>query len=202
MRKAGVCLLLSVFFLLFQVCAMSDLAIGNINGYLLFAFMAVVIVSLGKKYTYCVSVFFGICIYCTVESFGWFDLVMYPISAMVTAAVFSDRSDKKREQRAIAGKNTDDLPALLRIILSCAMMCAIYHTICIGYSFLSNDVLTFGHIGRALLSTLYSVGLTLVIMIPCRAALGLYTQRRRLKKIDREREQAERRAAMGAVEEE
>lgn len=198
MRKAGVCLLLSVFFFLFQVCVMSDLVIGSINGSLLFAFLAVVIVSLGRKYTYCVSMFFGICLYCTVQSLGVIDLVMYPTCALLASLVFNDRSDKKREQRAINGKNTNDMPAFLRILLSCAMMCGIYHAAGIIYSFLSNDVLTFGHIGRALLSMLYSLGLTMIITVPCRAALGIYAQRRRLKKMDREMELAERRAATKA----
>lgn len=201
MRKAGVCLLLSGFFFLFQVCVMSDLAIGGINGYLLFSFLAVVIVSLGRKYAYCVSMFFGICLYCTVKSLGWMDLILYPVCTLLASLPFSDRSDKKREQRAIDGKRVEDLPAFLRIILSCAMMCAIYHTICIAYSFLSNDVLTFGHIGRALLSILYSTGLTLIIMVPCRAALGIYAQRRRMKKMDREMEHARRRDAYEEAEE-
>ncbi|MBO2517669.1 MAG: hypothetical protein CW338_10475 [Clostridiales bacterium] len=188
MRKVFACLLLSIFFFLFEVCVMSDLTIAGVNGYLLFAFLGVVIVSLGRKYAYCVSMFFGICLYCSVQSLGLLDLVMYPVCALLASLPFADRSEKKREQRALDGKSGDDLPAPFRILFSCAMMCAIYHTVCIAYSFLSNSVFTIGHIARALLSILYTEGLTVIIMFPCRAALGIYAQRRRLKKMDREME--------------
>ena len=174
MRKAVLAVVFTLFFFLMQLTVMPLMHIGQAEGSLLWAWIAVTVVSLDKRYAFCVSGTIGLFAECTVSSVTGLSAVLSPAVAMLLSIVFADMSEKKREKVRVDSKaRQDDLPALLRIPLCAACTDAVYRTVLLGYVFLIGNGISFAHITRAVGSTLYTVFLTLILMVPLRKALGI-----------------------------
>ena len=174
MRRPILSAVFTVFFFLMQVCVMPYLRIGQAEGSLLWAWIAVVTVSLDKKYAFCASAVIGILTECAVSSVTLLYMVLYPVIAMLFSLAFADMTEKNREKRRSGGKKRqDDRPALLRIPLCAVCTDGMFHVILIGYSFLIGNGLSFMHLARMLGSVLYTLVLTLLLMVPLRKALDI-----------------------------
>lgn len=174
MRKPVCAAALTILFFLMQICLMPYLKIGFAEGNLLFVWLAVVTVALDRKYTFCASAVIGILLECSVSSVPGLYAVLYPAIAMLFAFTFADMTEKTRERRQIAGsKRQEDLPALVRTPLCALCSDALYNAILTIYGYLSGNGLTFGHISRALGTTLYTLFLTILLMVPLRLILGI-----------------------------
>ena len=164
---------------------MPYLAVSQNWGSLLFAWLAVATVTLGKKYTYCISLLYGILLECTLGSITLFYLIAYPVISMLFAQAFADMSEEKREERRTLNtrKRQDDLPALLRIPLFALCADSMLHAALIIYETLSGSPLTWAHIGHALGGIALTLLCTVIIMIPCRALLGMYVNHQKRVKL-------------------
>ena len=78
MRKVLKALLLTILAYLFQVCAMNQLKIGGVVANLLAVNIAILTVSLGKKYAFGASCVTGILLEVMTSTVGGFYAVIYP----------------------------------------------------------------------------------------------------------------------------
>ena len=173
---------------LMQVCAMPKLAVLDVTGNLLFAVLAVITVSYGKKYAFCASCIAGICMECMLSNVQALYALAYPIVTMLSAQAFADMSERKRERlrsqnRGKKHYRDTDLPTHLRILLCSAMMDLIMHIVLCAYMYLIGVDLSWLHMARALLSTVYTVFAALVIMVPVRMFLGMYERKKKDRKV-------------------
>lgn len=180
MRKALVALLLTLFAYLMQVCTMPYLLLGGIAGSILFAVIAILTVSCGKKYTFCSSLLIGMLMETMQASINALYIIAYPAIAMLCAQFFADMNDRQRERRRTSSvkRRQDDLPALLRIPLCAFVMSFIMSVILGAYAYLTGIEIAWMHIARAFLSAFYTSAITVLIMLPCRLALGMYRRRK------------------------
>lgn len=157
---------------------MDYFAIFGVTGNILWAYLAIVIVSCGMKSAFCAAAVIAMLMECMLSSVSGLYALCYTILPFAWSYVFADMSDRRRERREALhpDRRQGDLPALLRIMLAAGCMCLSMNLVHLVYVYLSGIPITFGHIGRALFSILYSVGLALVLMAPLRAFLGMYRQ--------------------------
>ena len=195
-------LLLTLAAYLTQACVMRYFAVGGICGSVLFAVLAILTVSLGKKYTFCASCIIGMLMESMLSNVPGLYIIAYPVIAMICATFFADMSDRQRERRRmindlrrsrhgegkgarrlinrLMGINRDgDLPAHLRIVLCAALMDLILNVALIAYMYLIGVDMSFTHVGRALASIVYTSALTALLMVPVRYFLGMYPRHRK-----------------------
>ena len=185
-------LFLTLFAYLFQACAMQYFAIGGVTASLPFVTLAVFVVSLGKKYAFCASCIIGICTECMLANVPALYLIAYPVITMLCAQLFADLTERQRERRLSdhQGKTIfsrlrqKEMPALMRIPLCALLMDLIWHTVMCVYMYLIGVELDFGHFSRLFRAVVYTGVLTLVLMLPLRAFLGMYRRPKRKKKTD------------------
>ena len=72
-----------------------------------------------------------------------------------------------------------DLPPVVRIPLCAGIMDLLLNMTLNAYLYLIGEELTMVQVFRALGSTVYTMGLALVLMVPFRALLGMYRRRKR-----------------------
>ena len=174
MRKVLKAFVLTLIAYLFQVCFMPYLKIGGVIGNLAAVCIAILTVSLGKKYAFCSSCAIGILMDVMTTSISGLYAVLYPVISMVFAMVFADMSDERREIRRNRNKDSRDMNPHIRIPLNAMAICMALEVILLTYTTLSGTQLTWHHIGRVLLAILYTGALSLVLMWPVRAWLGMY----------------------------
>lgn len=173
---------------------MQYFAIGGVTASLPFATLAVFVVSLGKKYAFCASCIIGICTECMLANVPALYLIAYPVITMLCGQLFADLTERQRERRLSdhQGKNIisrmrqKEMPALLRIPLCALLMDLIWHTVMCIYMYLIGVELDFNHVSRLVRAVMYTGCLTLVLMLPMRAFLGMYRRPKRKKKTDDE----------------
>ncbi len=193
-------LLITVLAYLVQVCVMHYLPIGGVTGSAIFAALGILTVSLGRKYTFCASCIIGMAMECMLGNVPGLYVIAYPVIAMICAAFFADMSDRQRERRRmindirrsrrgegkgvirlfnrLTGINRDgDLPAHLRIVLCAGLMDLILNIVLTAYMYLIDVEIGMVHVGRALGSVIYTMGLTALVMVPVRYFLGMYPRR-------------------------
>ncbi len=188
MRKVLKALLLTILAYLFQVCAMNQLKIGGVVANLLAVNIAILTVSLGKKYAFGASCVTGILLEVMTSTVGGFYAVIYPAVSMLFAQLFSDMSDEKREIRRNREKNTRDVNPHIRIPLDAMCIAAGIETILLTYLTLSGAELSVRLIARALLSVVYTGALAVVLMLPVRAFLRMYGGRVKRALVEGEQE--------------
>ena len=203
LKKALKALLITVLAYLIQACVMEHLAIGGITGSVLFAALAILTVSLGKKYAFCASCIIGMLMESMLSAVQGMYVIAYPVITMLCAQFFADMSDRQRERRRMIndsrrsrhgeGKRRSrlgswltswryrdgDLPAHMRIPLCAGLMDFILNVVLCAYMYLIGVDLSFAHVWRAAVSVVYTIGLAVVLMVPTRAFLGMYTGRRK-----------------------
>lgn len=201
LKRALKAFLMILLAYLFQVCAMRYLTVGSVHGSVVFAVLAVIIVSCGKKYAFCASCLAGMMMECMTASVPALYAIAYPAITMFAAQSFADMSDRQRERRRVlresrqtqvgGGKGKErllryftsryrdtDLPPLVRIPLCAGLMDFLLNTVLAVYMYLIGEELTLLHAGRILISLVYTVALALLLMLPLRSALGMYRRRK------------------------
>lgn len=174
MRNVFKATLLTLLAYLLQVCAMPYLKIDGVIGNLTAVCIAILTVSLGKKYAFGASCMIGILMDVMTSSISGLYAVLYPVVSMVFAMVFADMSDERREIRRNRNKDSRDMNPHLRILLNAMCICLALEAILLTYTTLSGTQLTARHIVRVLLAVLYTGTLALIFMWPIRAWLGMY----------------------------
>lgn len=159
---------------LLQVCAMPYLKIGGVIGNVSVVCIAILTVSLGKKYAFGASCMTGILMDVMTTSIAGLYAVIWPVVSMVFAMVFADMSDERREIRRNRNKDSRDMNPHIRIPLNAICICLALEVILLTYTTLSGTQLTLHHISRVLLSVGYTGILAIVLMWPVRAWLHMY----------------------------
>ena len=187
LKKGGKALFLTVLAYLLHACVMQHLAIGGIVGSALFAMIAILTVSCGKKYAFCASCIIGMLMESMLSNVAALYVVAYPVIIMLYAQYFADMTDRQRERRRMLAQGRrhyreNDLPAHLRIPL-CAMLMDLTLSIVIcAYLYLTGVEIGLLHVGRVLAQMLYTGAFTVIIMVPIRYFLGMYPRSQRRRK--------------------
>ena len=201
--KRGIkALILTVLAYLIQTCVMNHLTIRGVSGSVIFAVIAVLTVSCGKKYAFCASCLIGMIVESMLSNVPGLYVIAYPVIAMLSAQAFADRTDRQLEQRRMRIENRKarlsergakepwwqkalhpalegDLPAHLRIPLCAGLMDLLLNIVLIFYMYLIGEELSFIHVGRTAVSVLYTMGIAVLIMVPLRYTLKMYRRRQR-----------------------
>lgn len=204
-KRALKALLLTLLAYLIQACVMKHLQITGVSGSVVFAVIAVLTVSYGKKYTFCASCIIGLLMESMLSNVPAFYVIAYPVVSMVWAQVFADKNDRQRERKRMyseakrhrrEGKKPLHLPlgkvrrylkrrgmpAHLRIPLCAVMMDLLMNGIYLVYMYLIGVEFSWAHIVRPLVSILYTGGIAALWMVPLRAFLGMYKGRKEKQK--------------------
>lgn len=179
MRKVIKAFILTMLCYLFQVCAMQHLKIYGVVGNLLAANIAILTVSLGKKYAFGASCVTGILLEAMTSSVGGIYVVIYPVISMLFAQVFADMSDEKREKLLLRQSDTNkkirgDLNPHLRIVLNAMCIAAGIEVVFLIYVTLSGTEISMNLLLRAIISVVYTGFLALIVMFPARMYLRMY----------------------------
>lgn len=191
MRKVIKAFFLTVLFYLFQVCAMQHLKIYGVTGNLLAVDIAILTVSLGKKYAFGASCVAGILLEAMTSSVGGLYVVLYPVFSMLFAQIFADMSDEKREKLLLRQSDTSkeirgDWNPHLRIPLDAMCVAAGIEAICLIYVTLSGTEVAAALFIRAVIAVLYTGFLAVLLMVPTRMFLGMYGGRVRRAMVEEE----------------
>ena len=184
--------LLALAAYLIQVCVMKHLSLSGVSGSVLFAVLSVLTVSYGKKYAFCASCIIGMLMESMLANVPAMYVLAYPVITMLCAQLFADLTERQRERRLSdhQGKTIfsrlrqKEMPALMRIPLCALLMDLIWHTVMCVYMYLIGVELDFSHFSRLFRAVVYTGVLTLVLMLPLRAFLGMYRRPKRKKKTD------------------
>ena len=200
LKRALKALIVTLLAYLIQVCAMKYLTFQGIQGSVILATLSIIIVSCGKKYAFCASCLIGMMMECMLSSVPALYVIAYPVITMFAAQSFADMSDRQLERRRVIiesrqvriseGKGKDhwwqhfmlryrdsDLPPVVRIPLCAALMDFLLNAVLCAYMYLIGEELTLLHLGRILVSALYTTALALLLMFPLRYVLGMYRKR-------------------------
>lgn len=207
LAKVGFLVLLSY---LIQVAVMPHLKIAGIVPNVMMVCVAVLTVSLGKKYAFASGAVFGILLDSLATNLETLNLVIYPALALLCAQVFADMSDIKREllririaqrqaERGAANitrhyqrrrfkltlrrMTADDMDPHLRILLNSLMLTALFELVLMIYFALSGVSIGLPHLRRLMITLVYTA-LTCVLMFPARLFLGMYKRRSRKQSAD------------------
>lgn len=196
-------LIITVLAYLTQVCVMRYLTVGGVSGSVLFAVLAVLTVSCGKKYTFCASCLMGMLMESMLGAANvpGFYVIAYPVVGMLGAQAFADMSDRQLEHRRsnhdmrrrrmketggtrfgnflATHYREEDLPAHLRIPLCAMLMDFILNFAFCVYMYLIGEEIGMVHVMRLLLSVVYTGALAAALMVPLRYILRMYAPRRR-----------------------
>ncbi len=202
LKRALRVLILTVLAYLIQVCVMQYLQLGSVSGSVVFAVLSVIVVSCGKKYAFCASCIIGMLMESMLSNVPGLYVIAYPVITMLCAQAFADMSDRQLERRRVLNDNRrsrqrenggrdrwwnrmlshhreGDLPAHLRIPLCAGLMDLILNVALCTYMYLIGEELGMVHVGRALGSVLYTMGIAAGLMVPLRYILRMYAPRKR-----------------------
>lgn len=113
------------------------------------------------------------------------EVIIYPALGFLATVLFGDKSERKLEQEIAAGKKGQNLPAHLRTLFSVAFLMVIYEIVYLIYVYLAEGLLPVNMVFGALWSVVYTLLLTLVMMLPIRYVLGMYSafkEKRKMRK--------------------
>ena len=201
LKRALKALIVTLLAYLTQACVMKYLTFQGIHGSVVFAALSIIIVSCGKKYAFCASCLTGMMMECMLSSVPALYVIAFPVITMFAAQTFADMSDRQLERRRVIiesrqvriseGKGKEhwwqrfmlryrdsDLPPVVRIPLCAALMDFLLNAVLCAYMYLIGEELTLLHLGRILVSMLYTAFLALILMVPLRYVLGMYRRRK------------------------
>ena len=193
-----------LLYYLLQVSVMPHLKVAGVMPNLLMVCVAIMTVSFGKKYAFATGAVFGIMLESMSSNIRMLNLLMYPSLALLSAQIFADMSDIKREllririaQRQTEKKPTiqtgirrtrlhidfrrksaDDMNAHIRILLNAITLTAMYEAVMILYIMLDGVALQWVHLQRTFFTLMYTAFAS-ILMFPTRWFLGMYRRRRK-----------------------
>lgn len=173
-RKMLKVILLTLLTYLLQATLAQELAISGAAPNLALGLVAVIAVCMGRKYAFLMSLTVGYLLQLMLAPLDYFTLILYPVSAMLGALLFSDKSERKLEEERTLGKRSTQLNPHLRTILCAAVSAAVYEGVHLIYTYLSGISITAGHISRAWIALGYTALLAGLLQFPVRWWLGVY----------------------------
>ena len=201
LKRALKALIVTLLAYLTQVCVMRYLTVQGVSGSVIFAALSIIIVSCGKKYAFCASCLIGMMMEAMLGNVPALYVIAYPVITMFAAQYFADMSDRQREQRRLRvetrhvrvseGKSKEhwwnrvvdyylsgDLLPVVRIPLCAGVMDGLLNLTLAAYMYLIGEDIGLVHLGRLLISVLYTMALALALMVPLRYMLGMYRKRK------------------------
>ena len=155
-----------------HVSIMPYINVSGTSRSLLIATTAIVTVGYGILHGLWVGMFYGIVMETLLPTVPMLNLLFYPISALLCAVFFADRSEAQLQYARSIGKRGRNISPLLRTVLCAMVNVIIYEIVNLVYMYLSGAVLSAALIQRAMTDVLSTTVLTAVIMIPVRKLLG------------------------------
>ena len=170
-RQAKLILVILVGYLA-HVSIMPYINVSGTSPSLLIATTAIVTVGYGILHGLWAGMFYGIVMETLLPTVPMLNLLFYPISALLCAVFFADRSEAQLQYARSIGKRGRNISPLLRTVLCAMVNVIIYECVNLVYMYLSGAVLSAALIQRAITDVLSTTVLTAVIMIPVRKLLG------------------------------
>ena len=155
-----------------HVSVMPYIHLGDVSPSLLIATTAIITVGYGMLRGLWAGMFYGIVMETLLPTVPMLNLLFYPISALLCAVFFADRSEAQLQYARSIGKRGRNISPLLRTVLCAMVNVIIYEIVNLVYMYLSGAVLSAALIQRAMTDVLSTTVLTAVIMIPVRKLLG------------------------------
>ena len=155
-----------------HVSIMPYINVSGTSPSLLIATTAIVTVGYGIVHGLWAGMFYGILMETLLPTVPMLNLLFYPISALLCAVFFADRSEAQLQYARSIGKRGRNISPLLRTVLCAMVNVIIYEIVNLVYMYLSGAVLSAALIQRAMTDVLSTTVLTAVIMIPVRKLLG------------------------------
>ena len=159
-----------------HVSLMPYFRLGDVSPSLLIAMTAIITVGYGMLRGLWTGMFYGIVMEIMLPTVPMLNLLFYPISALLCAAFFADRSEAQLQYARSIGKRGRNLSPLARTVMCAATNCLIYDIVNLVYMYLSGAAISSVLIQRALTSVLATTLLTVIIMVPVRKILGFRKQ--------------------------
>ncbi len=163
---------------LLQATTAQYISVWDVAPNIALALIAVVTVGFGAKYSLFMSLAVGYLMEIMLAGVQFFNLVLYPVSSMLGALIFADKSERKLEELRAQGKDTRQMHPHLRTPLCAMVAILVFEFIHVIYIYLSGVQLDAGHIQRALIDVVYTMLLAFLFQFPVRAWLGIYRQNR------------------------
>lgn len=157
---------------LVQVCIMPYLQVGDVTPSMLVACIAVVTVGYGRLRALWAGAFYGILMETFLAAVPMFNLMIYPVCALLCSVPCADKSAARLQYERSIGKAGRNISPLLRTVVCAAMNGFCIEVVNLVYKYLNGAALTAGAVGRALLCILATTLLTLIVMLPLRKLLG------------------------------
>lgn len=170
-RQAKLILVILVGYLA-HVSIMPYINVSGTSPSLLIATTAIVTVGYGILHGLWAGMFYGIVMETLLPTVPMLNLLFYPISALLCAVFFADRSEAQLQYARSIGKRGRNISPMLRTVLCAMVNVIIYEIVNLVYMYLSGAVLSAALIQRAMTDVLSTTVLTAVIMIPVRKLLG------------------------------
>ena len=170
-RQAKLILVILVGYLA-HVSIMPYINVSGTSPSLLIATTAIVTVGYGIVHGLWAGMFYGIVMETLLPTVPMLNLLFYPISALLCAVFFADRSEAQLQYARSIGKRGRNISPMLRTVLCAMVNVIIYEIVNLVYMYLSGAVLSAALIQRAITDVLSTTVLTAVIMIPVRKLLG------------------------------
>ena len=159
-----------------HVSVMPYIHLGDVSPSLLIAVTAIITVGYGMLRGLWTGMFYGIVMEIMLPTVPMLNLLFYPISALICAVFFADRSEAQLQYARSIGKRGRNTSPLLRTVLFAFFNSMIYDIVNLVYMYLSGAALSAVLIQRGLTSMLATTLLTAVIMVPGRKILGFRRQ--------------------------
>ena len=172
--KAVKVAVLTLLAYLLQATTAEFVSIQGVAPNLALALIAIVTVALGRKYTFVMALSVGYLIEIMSPMLDYISLILYPVAAMLSALMFSDKSERKLEEERTLGRRANQWNPHLRTPLCAALSVAVFEAVHLLYTYLSGVTLDQGHWRRAITDVLYSTVLAAVLQFPVRWWLGTY----------------------------
>ena len=157
---------------LVQVCIMPYLQAGDVTPNMLVATIAVVTVGYGRLRALWAGAFYGILMETFLASVPMFNLMLYPVCALLCSVPCADKSAARLQYERSIGKAGRNISPLLRTVICAALNAVCIEVVNLVYKYLNGAALTATAVGRALLCIAATAALTALIMIPMRKLLG------------------------------
>lgn len=155
-----------------HVSIMPYVNLGGMSPSLVVSCTAIVIVGYGMLQGLWAGMFYGIVLEIMLPTVPMLNLLFYPISALLCAVFFADRSAAQLQYQRSIGKRGRNTSPLFRTIMCTAVNMVIYEIVNLAYMYLSGATISMILIQRALTDALTTTLLTAIIMVPARKLLG------------------------------
>jgi len=163
---------------LLQATTAQYISIADVAPNIALAFIAIVSVACGRKYTFVMSLTIGYLMEIMLTMLNYINLILYPVAAMLGAFVFSDKSERKLEELRSREKSTRQLNPHIRTPLCAFLSICVLEGFHLIYVNITGVQLDNGHLGRAAIDVVYTTMLAAVCQFPVRAWLGIYRQKK------------------------